>query len=218
MSRFIKHPKYSTGFDTATYRMTVPEGYARYAVIEGFGPGGAGLNIVAETTPAGAFQVDQLPTNWDPKPPAGACVTIRIGAKKPGSGKIRLLHQGNDYSEPLPVQVPPDGDGTTRSLQDAYQLSNRALIKAKERLEELRNSMVAATGPMPFQANWSVINDRYLLVANVLNLPDPDLQPGQVSLNPKQRRFLLPPSRRSPVLSIGSSKASIYGVLARRRS
>jgi len=152
MSKFVKHPKYSAGFDTAAYRMTVPEGYARYAVIEGFGPGGAGLTITTETAPAGAFQVDQLPTNWDPKPPAGACVTIRIGAKKPGSGKIRLLFNGNDYSEPLPVQIPPDGDGSARSLQDAYQLSTRALIKAKERLEELRNSMIAATGSMPFQA------------------------------------------------------------------
>jgi hypothetical protein len=187
MSKFVKHPKYSTGFDTAAYRMTVPEGYARYAVIEGLGPGGAGLNIATESAPAGAFQVDQLPTNWDPKPPAGTCVTIRIGAKKPGSGKIRLLFNGNDYSEPLPVQIPPDGDGTARSLQDAYQLSNRALTKAKERLEELRNSMIAATGPMPFQANWDVIFERYLLVANVLNLPNADLQPGQVNLNPKQK-------------------------------
>jgi len=112
---------------------------------------------------------------------------FRIGAKKPGSGKIRLLFNGNDYSEPLPVQIPPDGDGTARSLQDAYQLSNRALIKAKERLEELRNSMIAATGAMPFQANWDVIFERYLLVANVLNLPNADLQPGQVNLNPKQK-------------------------------
>src|SRR5215831_11525768 len=39
MARFIKHPKYLTGFDTANYRMIVPEGYARYAVVEGFGPG-----------------------------------------------------------------------------------------------------------------------------------------------------------------------------------
>ena len=54
--------RYSTGFDTAAYRMTVPEGYARYAVIEGFGPGGAGLTIATESAPAGAFQVDQLPT------------------------------------------------------------------------------------------------------------------------------------------------------------
>jgi hypothetical protein len=187
MSKFAKHPKYSTGFDTAAYRMTVPEGYARYAVIEGFGPGGAGLNIATESAPAGAFQVDQLPTNWDPKPPGGTCVTIRIGAKKPGSGKIRLLFNGNDYSEPLPVQIPPDGDGTARSLQDAFQLSNRALIKAKERLEELRNSMIAATGSMPFQANWDAINERYGVVALVLNLPNADLQPGQVSLNPKQK-------------------------------
>jgi hypothetical protein len=73
MSKFVKHPKYSTGFDTAAYRMTVPEGYARYAVIEGVGPGGAGLNIATESAPAGAFQVDQLPTNGDPKPPAGTC-------------------------------------------------------------------------------------------------------------------------------------------------
>ena len=112
---------------------------------------------------------------------------FRIGAKKPGSGKIRLLFNGNDYSEPLPVQIPPDGDGTARSLQDAYQLSNRALIKAKERLEELRNSMIAATGSMPFQANWDAINERYGVVALVLNLPNADLQPGQVSLNPKQK-------------------------------
>ena len=167
--------------------MTVPEGHARYAVIEGFGPGGAGLTITTETVPAGAFQVDQLLPNWDPKPPVGACLTIRIAAKQPGSGKIRLLFGGNDYSEPLPVQVPPDASGTVRSLQDAYQLSNRALIKAKERLEKLRNSMVAATGSMPFQANWDSINQRYLVVANVLNLPDADLQPGQVSLSPKQK-------------------------------
>ena len=187
MSKFAKHPKYSDGFDTAGYRMTVPEGHARYAVIEGFGPGGAGLTITTETVPAGAFQVDQLLPNWDPKPPVGACLTIRIAAKQPGSGKIRLLFSGNDYSEPLPVQVPPDASGTVRSLQDAYQLSNRALIKAKERLEELRNSMVAATGSMPFQANWDSINQRYPVVATVLNLPDAGLQPGQVSLRPKQK-------------------------------
>jgi hypothetical protein len=143
VSKFAKHPKYSDGFDTAAYRMTVPEGYARYAVLEGFGPGGAGLTIRTETAPVDAFQVDQLPPTWDPKPPAGACLTIRIGAKKPGSGKIRLLFKGNDYSEPLPVQVPADGSGTVRSPQDAYQLSNRALIKAKERLEELRNSGIS---------------------------------------------------------------------------
>jgi hypothetical protein len=177
MSKFVKHPKYSDGFDTGAYRMTVPEGYARFAVIEGFGPGGAGLTIKTETAPAEAFQVDQLPANWDPKPPTGACVTIRIAAKKPGSGKIRLLFKGNDYSEPLPVQIPPDGDGTARSLQDAYQLSNRALIKAKERLEELRNAMIAATGSMPFQANWDAIFERYLLVANVLNCPIPNCSP-----------------------------------------
>jgi hypothetical protein len=47
--------------------------------------------------------------------------------------------------------------------------------------------MIAATGPMPFQANWDVIFERYLLVANVLNLPNADLQPGQVNLNPKQK-------------------------------
>jgi hypothetical protein len=107
--------------------------------------------------------------------------------KKAGFRQIRLLFNGNDYSEPLPVQIPPDGDGTARSLQDAYQLSNRALIKAKERLEELRNSMIAATGSMPFQANWDAINERYGVVALVLNLPNADLQPGQVSLNPKQK-------------------------------
>ncbi len=187
MSKFAKHPKYSDRFDTAAYRMTVPEGYARYAVIEGFGPGGAGLTIRTETAPVDAFQFVQLPPNWDPKPPAGACLTIRIGAKKPGSGKIRLLFKGNDYSEPLPVQVPADGSGTVRSLQDTYQLSNRALIKAKKRLEELRSSMVLATGPMPFQANWDTIKDRYGVVANVLNLPNAELQPGQVSLNSKQK-------------------------------
>src|SRR5919205_262691 len=100
MSRFIKHPTYSAGFDTPGYRMTVPEGYARYAVIEGLGPGGAGLTVVTETTPADAFRVDVLPTTWDPKSPPGANWTIRIGAKKPGSGKIRLLFKGSDYSEP----------------------------------------------------------------------------------------------------------------------
>ena len=47
--------------------------------------------------------------------------------------------------------------------------------------------MIAATGSMPFQANWDVINDRYPLVALVLNLPGADLQPGQVSLNPKTK-------------------------------
>ena len=87
--------------------MTVPEGYARYAVIDGFGPGGAKLTILAETAPAGAFQVDELPAGWDPKPPPGTRATIRIGAKQAGSGRIRLLFNGNDYSEPLPVQVPP---------------------------------------------------------------------------------------------------------------
>ncbi len=188
MSKFVKHPQYPTGFDTAAYRMTVPEGYARYGLIEGFGPGGAGLDIVAETAPAGAFQVDQLPINWDPEPPAGACVTIRIGAKKPGSGKIPLLFNGNDYSQPLPVQIPPNSDGTVRLLQDAYHLSNRALIKAKERLEQLRNSMIAMTGSMPFQAGWDdSLSERYNIVAVVFNLPNANLQGGQVSLNPKQK-------------------------------
>jgi hypothetical protein len=55
------------------------------------------------------------------------------------------------------------------------------LLKAKERLEELRNSMIAATGSMPFQANWDSINERYPVVALVLNLPNANLQPGQVS-------------------------------------
>src|SRR5690349_9643391 len=100
MSRFIKHLKYPQGFDSASYQMTVPEGYARYAVIEGFGPGGANLTIQPEANPPGALQVDELPANWDPKPPPGACLTIRVAALKPGSGKIRLLFNGNDYAEP----------------------------------------------------------------------------------------------------------------------
>ena len=186
MARFIKHPKYSTGFDTANYRMIVPEGYARYAVVEGFGPGGAALDIVTECTPADVFQVD-LPGNDDPKPPPGANLTIRIGAKKPGSGRIRLLFKGNDYSQPLPVQVTPDSDGTVRLMQKSFRLSSQALVKAKERLEELRKSLVAAIGSMAFQANWNVIMERYNLGINVLNLPDPNLQQGQVNATPKQK-------------------------------
>ena len=186
MARFIKHPKYSTGFDTANYRMIVPEGYARYAVVEGFGPGGAALDIVTECTPADVFQVD-LPGNDDPKPPPGANLTIRIGAKKPGSGRIRLLFKGNDYSQPLPVQVTPDSDGTVRLMQESFRLSSQALVKAKERLEELRKSMVAAIGSMAFQANWDVIMERYTAAANVLNLPDASLQRGQVNPTPKQK-------------------------------
>ena len=186
MARFIKHPKYSTGFDTANYRMIVPEGYARYAVVEGFGPGGAALDIVTECTPADVFQVD-LPGNDDPKPPPGANLTIRIGAKKPGSGRIRLLFNGNDYSQPLPVQVTPDSDGTVRLMQESFRLSSQALVKAKERLEELRKSLVAAIGSMAFQANWNVIMERYNLGINVLNLPDPNLQQGQVNATPKQK-------------------------------
>ena len=186
MSRFIKHPTYSTGFDTANYRMSVPEGYARYAVLEGFGPGGAALDIVTECTPADVFQVD-LPGNDDPKPPPGANLTIRIGAKKPGSGRIRLLFKGNDYSQPLPVQVTPDSDGTVRLMQESFRLSSQALVKAKERLEELRKSMVAAIGSMAFQANWDVIMERYTAAANVLNLPDASLQRGQVNPTPKQK-------------------------------
>jgi hypothetical protein len=156
MARFINHPKYSTGFDTANYRMIVPEGYARYAVIEGLGPGGAALDVVTECTPPDAFQVD-FPGNDDPKPPPGANVTIRIGAKKPGSGRLRLLFKGNDYSQPLPVQVTPDSDGTVRALQESFRLSSQALGKAKERLEELRKSLVAAMGSMAFQANWFAV-------------------------------------------------------------
>jgi hypothetical protein len=186
MARFINHPKYSTGFDTANYRMIVPEGYARYAVIEGLGPGGAALDVVTECTPADAFQVD-FPGNDDPKPPPGANVTIRIGAKKPGSGRLRLLFKGNDYSQPLPVQVTPDSDGTVRALQESFRLSSQALAKAKERLEELRKSLVAAMGSMAFQANWEVIIERYYPVANVLNLPDPKLQYPQVNATPKQK-------------------------------
>jgi hypothetical protein len=186
MARFINHPKYSTGFDTANYRMIVPEGYARYAVIEGLGPGGAALDVVTECTPPDAFQVD-FPGNDDPKPPPGANVTIRIGAKKPGSGRLRLLFKGNDYSQPLPVQVTPDSDGTVRALQESFRLSSQALAKAKERLEELRKSLVAAMGSMAFQANWEVIIERYYPVANVLNLPDPKLQYPQVSATPKQK-------------------------------
>jgi len=186
MARFIKHPKYSTGFDTANYRMIVPEGYARYAVVEGLGPGGAALDIVSECTPADVFQVD-LPGNDDPKPPPGANLTIRIGAKKPGSGRIRLLFKGNDYSQPLPVQVTPDSDGTVRLMQESFRLSSQALVKAKERLEELRKSLVAAIGSMAFQANWNVIMERYNLGINVLNLPDPNLQQGQVNATPKQK-------------------------------
>jgi len=188
MSRFIKHPTYSAGFDTANYRMTVPEGYARYAVLEGFGPGGAALDVVWEFTPANAFQVDVLDSNWDPKPPPGANKTIRIGAKKPGSGRIRLVFKGNDYSQPLPVQVPADSDGTVRALQESFRLSSQALAKAKERLEELRKSMVAAIGSMAFQANWNVIVERYNLIRLALNLPDADLQQGsQVNATPKQK-------------------------------
>jgi hypothetical protein len=186
MARFIKHPKYSTGFDTANYRMIVPEGYARYAVVEGLGPGGAALDIVSECTPADVFQVD-LPGNDDPKPPPGANVTIRIGAKKPGSGRIRLLFKGNDYSQPLPVQVTPDSDGTVRLMQESFRLSSQALVKAKERLEELQKSLVAAIGSNSFQANWNVIIERYYPVANVLNLPDPKLQYPQVNATPKQK-------------------------------
>jgi len=186
MSRFIKHPKYSTGFDTANYRMIVPEGYARYAVVEGFGPGGAALDIVTECTPADVFQVD-LPGNDDPKPPPGANLTIRIGAKKPGSGRIRALFRGSDYSQTLPVQIPADSDGTVRALQESFRLSSQALAKAKERLEELRKSMVAAIGSMAFQANWDVIMERYTAAANVLNLPDASLQRSQVNPTPKQK-------------------------------
>jgi len=186
MARFIKHPKYSTGFDTANYRMIVPESYARYAVVEGLGPGGAALDIVTECTPADVFQVD-LPGNDDPKPPPGANLTIRIGAKKPGSGRIRLLFKGNDYSQPLPVQVTPDSDGTVRLMQESFRLSSQALVKAKERLEELRKSLVAAIGSIAFQANWNVIMERYNLGINVLNLPDPNLQQGQVNATPKQK-------------------------------
>jgi len=188
MSKFVKHQSYPEGFDTAGYRMTVPEGYARYAVIDGFGPGGAKLTIQAETAPAGAFQVDELPASWDPKPPPGTRATIRIGAKQAGSGRIRLLFNGNDYSEPLPVQVPPDSDGTVGSLKAAYQLSNRALIKAKERLEQLRNAMIAMNGAMSFQANWDdALTERYNTVSAVMNLSNANLQSGQVSLNPKQK-------------------------------
>jgi hypothetical protein len=132
------------------------------------------------------FQVD-FPGNDDPKPPPGANVTIRIGAKKPGSGRLRLLFKGNDYSRPLPVQVTPDSDGTVRALQESFRLSSQALAKAKERLEELRKSLVAAMGSMAFQANWEVIIERYYPVANVLNLPDPKLQYPQVNATPKQK-------------------------------
>jgi hypothetical protein len=187
MSNFTKHAKYSAGFDPLGYRMTVPEGYARFVVLEGFGPGGAGLNIVAEATPPEAFRIDVLPSNWDPQPPSGASLTIRIGARKPGSGKIRALSKGNDYSQPLPVQIAPDSDGTVRALQDAFRLSNQALAKAKERLEELRKSMVAAIGSMSFQANWDVIKEKYPLAANTLKLPEANLQPDQVNLTPKQK-------------------------------
>ena len=187
MSRFIKHPKYSAGFDSSSYRMTVPEGYARYVVLEGFGPGGAALNIVTESIPLEAFQFEVLPSSWDPRPPSSASLTIRIGAKKPGTGKIRALFRGSDYSQPLPVQVPPDSDGTAQALQEAFRLSNQALAKAKLRLEDLRKSMVAAIGPMAFQANWNLIAERYPTVAVVLNLPDAQLQPGQVGVTPKQK-------------------------------
>jgi hypothetical protein len=191
MSRFIKHPKYSTGFDTTNYRMIVPEGYARYAVLEGFGPAGADLDIVSEFSPADAFQVDVFPSDWDPKPPPGANRTIRIGAKKAGSGRIRALFRGNDYSQPLPVQVPADSDGTVRALQESFRLSSQALAKAKERLEELRKSMVAAIGSMAFQTNWNVIMERYPLAATVLNLPDANLQQGQVNPTPKQKMLFV---------------------------
>jgi hypothetical protein len=140
-----------------------------------------------EFTPADAFQVDLPASNWEPQAPPGANLTIRIGAKKPGSGRIRLLFRGNDYSQPLPVQVPADSDGTVRALQESFRLSSQALAKAKERLEELRKSMVAAIGSMAFQANWDVIMERYTAAANVLNLPDANLQPGQVNPTPKQK-------------------------------
>jgi hypothetical protein len=186
MARFISHPKYSTGFDTANYRMIVPEGYARYAVLEGLGPGGAAVDIVMETTPGDAFHVE-LTGSDDPKPPPGANMTLRIGAKKPGSGRIRALFKGNDYSQPLPVQVTPDSDGTVRAMQESFRLSSQALAKAKERLEELRKSLVAAMGSLAFQANWLVILERYYTVANVLNLPDPKIESLQVNATPKQK-------------------------------
>ena len=189
MSRFINHPKYSAGFDSSAYRMTVPEGYARYVVLEGFGPGGAALNIVAESIPTDAFRIDVFPSRWNPQPPASTSLTIRIGARKPGSGKIRALFKGQDYSQPLPVQVPPDNDGTVKALQEAFRLSSEALVKANERLDELRKAMVAAIGPLPFQANWSVIGGYYVLAATVLNMPEAHLQPGQVNATPKQKEI-----------------------------
>ena len=72
-----------------------------------------------------------------------------------------------------------------------YDSESDTAAATKERLEELRNSMVAATGSMPFQANWDSINQRYPVVATVLNLPDADLQPGQVSLSPKQKTLFV---------------------------
>ena len=89
-----------------------------------------------------------------------------------------------------PYKSPPDSDGTVGSLKAAYQLSNRALIKAKERLEQLRNAMIAMNGAMSFQANWDdALTKRYNIVSAVMNLSNANLQSGQVSLNPKQKAF-----------------------------
>jgi hypothetical protein len=67
--------------------------------------------------------------------------------------------------------------------------------------------MIAMNGSMSFQAGWDdSLTERYSIVASVLNLPNANLQPGQLSLNPKQRALF------------GSAIPTITGALDRINS